>query len=102
MLLGKGCSSTVATEIATKRQTKKQIKKRKVWNRHHIYYRKLWKTIKKRARSTKTDLRYGSWLCVRKVLAPYSIRPKTIPLIKIQMDVVSFKCLFSKIKNNDK
>jgi len=31
------------------------------------------------------------------VLEPYSARSKTIPLLKIQMDVVSFKCLFSKI-----
>jgi len=44
----------------------------------------------------KTDLGHESWLRVRKVLGPYNARPKTIPLIKIQMDVVFFKCLFSK------
>ena len=31
------------------------------------------------------------------MLTPYNVRPKMIPLIKIQMDVVFFKCLFSKI-----
>jgi len=50
--------------------------------------------------STKIDFGYESWLRIWKVLAPYNIRPKTIPLIKIQMDVVSFKCLLSQ--NNKK
>jgi len=34
--------------------------------------------------STKIDLGYKSWLRVGTVLAPYNIRPKTVPLIKIQ------------------
>jgi len=50
-------SSTVATEIATRRQAKKikfvKIEKR-VWSRHHIYYRKLWKTIQKEQGLRKT------------------------------------------------
>jgi len=33
----------------------------------------------------------------KQVLAPYNAHPKTVPLIKIQIDVVSFKCLFKKI-----
>jgi len=37
------------------------------------------------------------WLHVEKMLAPYNVRPKTVLLIKIQMNVVSFKYLFSEI-----
>ena len=33
-----------------------------------------------------------------KVLAPYNACPKMVPLIKIQMDVLYFKCLFFKKK----
>ena len=80
-----------------RRQTKNKILKKEVWSRHHSYYRKLWKTIKKRVRSTKTYFGYRSWLHVEKVVVPYNAHPKTIALIKIQMDVITFKCLFSKI-----
>jgi len=40
-------SPSVATEIATGRRTKIIICKKRVSSRHHSYYRKLWKTIKK-------------------------------------------------------
>jgi len=29
-----------------------------------------------------TDLRFESWLYVRKVLTPYNVCPKSVPLIK--------------------
>jgi len=45
----------------------------------------------------KTKFGYESCLRVGKVLAPYNVRPKMVPLIKIQMDVLSFKYLFFKI-----
>jgi len=38
-------------------------------------------------------LRKQSW-----GLPPYNAHPKIVPLIKIQIDVVSFKCLFYKKK----
>jgi len=92
------------TKIATGWRTKNKILKKRFGSRHHSYYRKLWKTIKKRPRSTKTNFGYVNWLCVGKVLTPYNARPKTVSLIKIQMDVVSFKCLFFKTikKENSK
>ena len=40
----------------------------------------------------------GLWKQRLGVLAPYKAHPKMVPLIKIQIDVVSFKCLFSKNK----
>jgi len=32
-----------------------KICKKRFWSRHHNYYRKLWKTFKKKARSTKNQ-----------------------------------------------
>jgi len=43
----------VATEIAMRRRTKKNCKNR-VWSRHHSYYRKLWKTMKREQGLRKT------------------------------------------------
>ena len=47
-------SPSVATEIATGRRTKIFFCKNRVWSRHHSYYRKLWKTIKKKQALRKT------------------------------------------------
>jgi len=79
-----GHSPSVTTEIATGRRTKKLKfeKKSRVWSRHHSYYRKLWKTIKKSKVYKKPKFGSRSWLHVGKVLAPHKARPKTVPLIK--------------------
>jgi len=63
-------------------EPKIKICKNRVWSRHHSYYRKLWKTIKKSKVCKKPDFGSGSWLRVGKVLAPHNVRPKTVPLIK--------------------
>jgi len=47
--------TSVATEIATGRRTKIIICKKRVWSHHHSYYRKLWKTKNKKARSAKNQ-----------------------------------------------
>ena len=75
-------SPSIATEIATRQRTKNKICKNRHWSRHHSYYRKLWKTIKKNKVCEKPDFGSGSRLRVGKVLAPHNVRPKTVPLIK--------------------
>jgi len=76
-------SPSVATKITTGRWTKKnKIVRNRVWSRHHSYYRKLWKTIKKNKVCEKPDFGSRSRLRVGKVLAPHNVRPKTVPLIK--------------------
>jgi len=61
---------------------KLKICKNRVWSRHHSYYRKLWKIIKKSKVCKKPEFGSGSRLRVGKVLAPHNARPKTVPLIK--------------------
>ena len=76
-------SPSVATEIATIRRTKKiKFVKNRVWSRHHSYYRKLWKTIKKSKVCEKPEFGSGSRLRVGKLLTPYNARHKMVPLIK--------------------
>jgi len=83
---------SVATEIATGRRTKKiKFVKTEFWSRHHSYYRKLWKTIKKSMLCEKPEFGSGSRLHVGKVLAPHNIRPKTVPLIKCAKVLWFFK-----------
>ena len=73
----------VATGIATRRRTKKENRfEKKTWSRHHSYSGKLWKTIKIRQVCEKLDFGSGSRLRVGKVLAPYRVRPRAVPLIK--------------------
>jgi len=72
----------VTTEIATRRRTKIiKFEKKRVWSRHHSYYRKLWKPIKKSKVCEKPDFGSRSRLRVGKVLAPHNVCPKTVPLI---------------------
>jgi len=76
-------SPSVTIEIAAGRRTKNnKFVKKGFWSRHHSYYRKLWKTIKKSKVCEKLDFGSGSRLRVGKVLAPHNVRPKTVPLIK--------------------
>jgi len=74
----------IATGIATGRRTKKIENEfeKEIWSRHHSYYGKLWKTIKIRQVCEKPDSGSESRLRVRKVLAPYSARPRAVPIIK--------------------
>jgi len=55
---------------------------KEIWSRHHSYSGKLWKTIKIRQVCGKPNFGSGSRLRVGKVLAPYSVRPRAVPLIK--------------------
>jgi len=63
-------------------EPKKKTGLKEIWSRHHSYSGKLWKTIKIKQVCEKPDFGSGSRLRVRKVLAPYRVRPRTVPLIK--------------------
>jgi len=66
----------VATELATGRRTKKlKFVKTKFGVAIIVYLGKL---RKKKQGLQKPDFGSGSRLCVRKVLAPHNIRPKTL------------------------
>jgi len=60
-----------------------------------VIFGKLWKTIKIKQVCEKPDFRFGSWLRVGKVLAPYSARPRAVPLIKNAESMWFSKCYFS-------
>jgi len=60
----------------------KICKRNRVWSRHHSYYRKLWKTMKKSKVCEKLEFGSESRLRVGKVLAPHNAHPKTVPLTK--------------------
>jgi len=62
---------------------------------------KLWKTIKIKTRSIKTDFAPGSRLHLGKVLSPYNTHPKIIPLIKYTNGCVLF-LIFIFPKSNKK
>jgi len=63
-------------------EPEKKTSLKEIWSRHHSYSGELWKTIKIRQVSGKPDFGSGSRLRVGKVLAPYSARPRAVPLIK--------------------
>ena len=65
---------------------------KEIWSRHHSYSRKLWKTIKIRQVCGKLDFGSGNRLRVGKVLAPYSARPRAVPLIKNAKSMWFLKC----------
>jgi len=54
------------------------------WSRHHSYFWKTMENHKNKASLQKKNQIFGSRsrLRVGKVLAPYSVRPKAVPLIK--------------------
>jgi len=67
----------------SQRDDKLKIKfEKEFWSRHHNYYRKLWKTIKKSKVCEKPNFGFGSRIRVGKVLAPHNAHHKTVPLIK--------------------
>jgi len=76
--------------------------KKKIWNRHHSYSGKLWKTIKTKQVCEKPDFGSGSRLRVGKVLAPYRARPRAVPLIKKRKADVIFKILIFPKNNKTK
>jgi len=77
------CNVYVATGIVTGRRTKKETSLKRDWSRHHSYF---WRTMENH--KNKASLRknqsfgFGSRLRIGKVLAPYSARPRAVPLIK--------------------
>jgi len=85
----------VTTEIAT---DESKIKYKKGFRVATIVIIGNYGKPQKGGRSTKIEFGVRELITCRKVLAPYNAHPKMIPLIKIQIDVVSFKCLFYKKK----
>ena len=73
----------VATEIATGRRPKIKFVKTEFGVATIVYSGKLQKNKKDKTMSAKNpNFGFGSRLRVGKVLAPYNVRPKTVPLIK--------------------
>ena len=96
-------SPAVATRITTERRTeKKNGFKKRFGVATIVIFGKLWKTIKIKQVCEKPDFRSGSRLRVGKVLAPYSARPRAVPLIKKAQSMWFSKCYFFPKNNKTK